>query len=51
MLLQRKGRFELPHVKAFRELVEAAYRTEAKAASLPVRPQNDPRVKSGRVMS
>lgn len=25
VLLQRKGRFELPHVKAFRELVEAAY--------------------------
>lgn len=25
VLLQRKGRFELPHVKAFRELVEAAF--------------------------
>jgi len=29
VLLQRKGRFELPHIKAFRELVEAAFRTEA----------------------
>lgn len=27
VLLQRKGRFELPHVKAFRELVEAAFKT------------------------
>ncbi|MBI4621735.1 MAG: LysR family transcriptional regulator [Verrucomicrobia bacterium] len=41
VLLQRKGRFELPHVKAFRELVEAAYRAEPKAASLHARPQND----------
>ncbi len=31
VLLQRKGRFELPHVKAFRELVEAAYRDGANA--------------------
>jgi DNA-binding transcriptional LysR family regulator len=31
VLLQRKGRFELPHVKAFRELVEAAYREGAPA--------------------
>ena len=31
VLLQRKGRFELPHVKAFRELVEAAYRDGAPA--------------------
>lgn len=29
VLLQRKGRFELPHVRAFRELVEAAYRADA----------------------
>jgi DNA-binding transcriptional LysR family regulator len=31
VFLQRKGRFELPHVKAFRELVEAAFKAEAKA--------------------
>jgi len=34
VLLQRKGRFELPHVKAFRELVEAAYQGTASVASI-----------------
>ena len=29
VILQRKGRFELPHVKAFRELVEIEFKAEA----------------------
>ena len=41
VLLQRKGRFELPHVRAFRELVEVAYRAESKNAPLQLRPQID----------
>ena len=32
VLLQRKGRYELPHVKAFRELVEQEFHAQATGA-------------------